>query len=50
MDLMNNTKTILEQEMRISFFDILRRPPTKQERAMIHELVTDRFNYAEMSL
>ena len=50
MDLLKNTKNLMETEIRVRFFDRLRRPPTKQERARIHELVNDRFDYAEMSL
>lgn len=50
MDLLKNTKHLMETEMRVQFFDLLRRPPTKQERESIHELINDRFDYAEMSL
>ena len=50
MDLLKNTQALLEKEIRVRFFDSLRRPPTKEERSMISELVSEHIRHFDIAL
>ena len=45
--LARNTQDLVEKQMRVDFYYTFRRPPTKEERSRISDLVEDIFEFGQ---
>lgn len=45
--LAQNTQDLVEKQLRVDFFYTYRRPPTKEERSRISDLVDDIFQFGQ---